>query len=246
MKRRLVWPVIALNLLALVVLAFVYPAPMVSPGPVVPAHAAIASDCLACHAPFVGAAPARCAKCHALGDIGVRSTTGAALAEHPVRPAFHQELTEQDCTACHTDHIGATLGKRSRKPFSHELVRAVTRERCATCHAAPTSGAHPQVNGQCQQCHTTEKWKPASFEHGQFFALDGDHAVACATCHTNNNYKQYTCYGCHEHTPDNVRKEHEEVGTRDLNNCASCHKGSGGEREHGERGGRGEGRENEH
>jgi hypothetical protein len=287
MKGRWIWLLITGNLLALVGLAFVYPVPMVSPGPVVPAHAAVAPECFACHAPFRGASPERCGKCHALGDIGVRSTTGAALGEHAGRPAFHQELAEQDCIACHTDHVGATLGQRSKKPFSHALVRAATRERCETCHAAPrndlhrelgvscsqchktehwkpatfahaalskavldrcegchkvpTTGLHPEVNGQCQQCHTTEHWKPATFEHAKFFELDRNHAAACVTCHTGNNYKRYTCYGCHEHTPDKIRAEHEEEGIRNLDDCVSCHKSARGE--HGDRG---EGRGNEH
>jgi hypothetical protein len=287
MKSR--WILVSANLLVLVGLAFVYPAPMISPGPVGPAHAAVASACLACHAPFRGASPARCGKCHAIGDIGVRSTAGVTLEKHAEHPAFHQELTEQDCLACHTDHAGATLGPRGRQPFSHGLVRATTRDRCETCHTAPTSerhrgvgvgvgcischkteswkpatmqhstlaktvlercetchtaptaGSHPQVSGQCQQCHTTEGWKPASFEHASFFELDRNHAVACATCHTGNNYKRYTCYGCHEHTPDRIRAKHEEEGLRNLDNCVSCHKSPGGKHgEHGERGGRGD------
>jgi hypothetical protein len=244
MKGRWSWLVITANLLALVGLAFVYPAAMVSPGPVVPAHAAIAFECNACHVPFRGVSPAQCGKCHAPSDIGVRTTTGSLLREHAERPAFHHQLTEQDCIACHTDHVGATLGQRSKKPFSHALVRADTRERCASCHTAPKNDLHRGLGVSCAQCHTTERWKPASFEHGKFFELDRNHAVACVTCHTENNYKRYTCYGCHEHTPDNIRAKHEEEGIGNLDNCVSCHKSSHGEP--GERGEHGEGRRKEH
>ena len=46
--------VIALNLLVLVALAFVYPHLMVSPGPLVKGHAELATDCFACHAAWRG------------------------------------------------------------------------------------------------------------------------------------------------------------------------------------------------
>jgi hypothetical protein len=247
MKGRWIWLLMTADLLALVGLAFVYPVPMVGPGPVVPAHAAVASKCFACHAPFGGASPARCGSCHALGDIGVRSTTGVPLVGRAGRPAFHQELTEQACVACHTDHVGATLGKRGQRPFSHGLLRASARERCEGCHKVPTTGQHPAANGQCQQCHTTEHWKPASFEHASYFELDRDHAVTCATCHTGNDYKRYTCYGCHEHSADKLRAEHEEEGIRDFENCVSCHKSPRGKpSERGEHGDRGEGRRKKH
>jgi hypothetical protein len=235
MKRRWSWLLIAANLVALVGLALAYPAPMVGPGPVVKAHAAVA-DCFACHAPFRGVSPARCEKCHALADIGVRTTAGVPLGEHAGRPAFHQELSEQDCIACHTDHVGTTLGQRSKKPFSHGLVRAATRERCATCHTAPKNDLHRALGVSCAECHTTEHWKPATFEHTKFFELDRNHAVACVTCHTEKSYERYTCYGCHEHTADKIRAEHEEEGIRNLDDCVSCHKSARGE--HGDRGGR--------
>lgn len=232
MKGRWRWVLLTANLLALVGLAFAHPAAMVSPGPVVAAHAAIASECFACHAPFRGAAPARCETCHALADIGVRTTAGARLREPPGRPAFHQQLNEQDCIACHAGHADATramLGQRSKKPFSHELLRVATRERCEGCHEAPAGGAHPSVSGACQQCHDVARWKPARFEHDSYFELDRDHAVACVTCHTENVFTRYTCFGCHEHTPSHVRADHAEEGIRNIDDCASCHKSPRGE-----------------
>ena len=68
--------VIAANLVVLVALAFVYPHLMVSPGPLTRGHAELATDCFACHAPWRGAAAQRCIECHALADIGLRSTKG--------------------------------------------------------------------------------------------------------------------------------------------------------------------------
>ena len=73
MKGRWILAIIAANLVVLVGLAFAYPHLMVSPGALVPAHAALATDCFACHAPLRGASAERCVACHALPDIGLRN-----------------------------------------------------------------------------------------------------------------------------------------------------------------------------
>jgi len=48
--------------------------------------------------------------------------------------------------------------------------------------------------------------------------------VKCSRCHENNDYKKYTCYGCHEHSRSNIREEHLEEGIRDFENCTECHR----------------------
>ena len=40
----------------------------------------------------------------------------------------------------------------------------------------------------------------------------------------NNDYSNYTCYGCHEHSRSRIRKEHVEEGIHDYENCAECHR----------------------
>jgi hypothetical protein len=323
MKSRWLWIVIAANLVVLVALAFVYPHLMVSPGALVAGHGELATDCFACHAPLRGAASDRCISCHAVADIGLRTSKGAPIvkaaspvagalvnrananatvdvsttasgkgkagakgpARAPVKTSFHQELIEQNCVACHTDHAGPKLTHRSRKPFSHELLKVTTRERCESCHAAPandlhrrfdkacvqchktqgwtpagfdhalltaadqnscvnchkapTDTLHGQVAGNCGQCHTSKAWKPATFDHDKYFALDRDHNASCATCHVANNYKRYTCYGCHEHSVARIQSEHQEEGIANLDNCVRCHRSA---QDKGEGGGGGEGR----
>ena len=92
----------------------------------------------------------------------------------------------------------------------------------------------------CDTCHRTEAWKPASLDHDRYFALDKHHNTSCVTCHTGNNHAQYTCYGCHEHTPANMQAKHREEGVaEDLQNCVRCHRSANGEgdgRGNGERG----------
>ncbi len=224
MKRGWLLALITLNLAGLVALVFVYPHLMVSPGAVVPAHAEINTDCFACHAPLRGAAADRCIKCHALADIGVRTTKGAPVERKAVKASFHQQLIEQDCMACHSDHPGPRLTERSGKRFSHQLLRADVRERCEACHKPPADSLHRQVTGNCAQCHRQDGWKPATFAHDKLFLLDSDHNASCVTCHAGSDYKRYTCYGCHEHQPDKIRRKHEKEGIRDFENCVKCHR----------------------
>lgn len=288
MRRPWLWIVITANLLVVVSLIFIYPNAMVSPGPLEPVHADLATHCLACHAPFRGATPDRCIACHALQDIGVRTTRGVPLApqtERPSNPSFHLELIEQDCTSCHSEHHRLT-----RRRFSHDLLHPAARQRCASCHAAPANelhreftsmschqchtpgrwtpatfdhallakaalercegchkppsdNFHQQLTTGCAQCHAPRRWKPSTFNHDRFFKLDRDHNTTCGTCHTGGDFERYTCYGCHEHTPAKIRAEHEEEGIRNFEHCVSCHRSA--EEEPGERGERGEHREDD-
>lgn len=252
-SRWLLW-LIAANLGAAVALVFAFPHLMISPGALVQGHAGLAADCFACHAPWRGASSMRCIGCHALADIGLRTTQGQPIvrsAPTTIQASFHQDLIEQDCMACHSDHLGPRQAQRSRRMFSHELLRGAVRERCEGCHRAPDDRLHASFKGQCAQCHETARWKPATFDHAKHFVLDREHDVKCATCHTNDDFSRYTCYGCHEHTREKVRREHLEEGMREFENCVECHRsaqdeprrqgGVRGERgEPGERSGRGE------
>lgn len=244
MKRRpIALLVIALDLVVLLALAFVFPHLMVSPGPLVKGHDELASDCFACHSPWRGAASARCIACHAVADVGVRTTKGVPIDAGAVRVAFHQQLIEQDCTACHSDHQGPRLTKRSRKPFSHALIDASVLERCSACHAAPKDTLHRDLRAECARCHERGRWKPATFDHDRFFVLDRNHRASCETCHRNHDYGRYSCYGCHEHSQAKVRAEHVEEGIRDFQDCVRCHRNPGVEPD---KGGEGKGHSGGH
>ncbi len=268
---RTVKIILILNLLAATVLAFAYPHLMISPGKLIEGHRAQETDCFACHDLLFGAESGKCVACHKAADIGVMTTKGAPVVSKKTPVPFHQKLLEEDCVACHSDHVGvakyrvrqrfshglldnATLeqcvachrnpadnfhkqvsetctqchGTESWKPakFKHDMLPASEREQCATCHKAktPDDNLHRQTSDRCGQCHTTEEWEPATFDHKKFFVFDGDHDVECKTCHRDDDYDRYTCYGCHEHSPEKVRSEHWEEGIRDYDICVACHR----------------------
>lgn len=227
--------ILGVNLAILAVLAFVYPHLMVGPGKLIPGHREIETDCFACHAPLQGASSDRCTICHKPEEIGLVTTRGQPATKPLTTMSFHQKLAERDCVACHSDHAGV---KRFRMQghFKHDLLQKATREQCHTCHKAPADELHRQIPGRCGQCHTGERWTPANFDHDQYFVLDRDHNVKCAACHVRNDYSRYTCYGCHEHSPERIRRQHIEEGIRDFSNCVECHRRSsenegGGDRE---------------
>ncbi len=215
--------VLAANLIVLAILAFVYPHLMVGPGKLIPGHSKLETDCFACHAPFVGSAADRCTTCHKTEAIGKLTSLGQPIQKPLTSTPFHQKLLQQDCLACHSDHAGVKRFRTSGQ-FNHALLQADARKQCQSCHTSPKDSLHQQITGNCSQCHSQQKWVPASFDHDKYFALDRDHNVKCATCHVRNDYSRYTCYGCHEHSPEKIRREHIEEGISDFKNCVECHR----------------------
>jgi hypothetical protein len=221
--KRLIKILLSANLLAATALAFTYPHLMIAPGKLIPGHNELESDCFACHTPFIGASPARCVNCHETKHIGQLTTQGQPIDKPLTDVPFHQQLREQNCVACHSDHAGVKRW-RAQGRFDHALLQPQAIAQCQQCHHAPTDALHEKVSAQCSQCHRQQQWQPAIFDHDAYFSLDRDHDVRCVTCHVRNDYSRYTCYGCHEHTTQNIRREHIEEGIRDYQNCVECHR----------------------
>lgn len=230
--------ILAINVLILAVLTFAYPHLMVGPGKLIPGHKQLDADCFACHNSFTGASSPKCMSCHKPADIGRLTTKGAAVEKPLTSTPFHQELVSQNCVGCHSDHAGVKR-YRLKGYFDHALLKQETSKLCQNCHKSPTDALHKQITGNCAQCHSQKKWTPATFEHNKYFVLDRDHNTKCVTCHVRNDYSNYTCYGCHEHTPANIRREHVEEGIRKFDNCVECHRSAN---KHDIQGGKGEGR----
>lgn len=239
MSRRVGLIVIAGNLAAVFGLVVAYPHLMVSPGPLVAAHSQLTRDCASCHTPWHGPDPVRCITCHVVADIGLRTTDGESITRVSQTTSFHQELVEQDCNACHSDHQGPLRTEANRVCFSHALLRPGVKAQCTTCHVAPINRIHTGITASCAQCHSQDAWKPATLDHSKLFVLDRNHSPTCVTCHTGGDYGRYTCYGCHAHSEAGIREKHVEEGIRNFQNCARCHRSAS---EDGEGGDEGEGR----
>jgi hypothetical protein len=116
-----------------------------------------------------------------------------------------------ECQACH----GAPP----------DPVRYVgTPSTCVSCHAEPE--IHAGVFGlECQDCHSSEAWSPAMLQIHSF-PLDhgGQGTIECQVCHPTT-YVEYTCYGCHEHDPQEMLSKHQEEGisAEELPDCTRCH-----------------------
>jgi hypothetical protein len=215
--------IVAVNLAILVLLAIFAPHLMIVPGKNIDGHAEISKDCFACHTPFLGSSPAKCIACHKVAEIGLQTTKGLAIAKESKNVAFHQKLAEEDCVSCHSDHKGVQAF-RPIGQFSHNLLQPGLQEQCDSCHSGPGDALHLKIEGNCGQCHTQQAWLPATFEHEKYFRFDRHHDTECGTCHINNDYANYTCYGCHEHSRSEIREEHVEEGIYEYENCVECHR----------------------
>ncbi len=202
--------------LIIIALTIFQPLAMLAPGRVSDGHLNISSDCFKCHSSFTGINPSDCLNCHKPEDIGksIKSI-----------PQFHAELTTQDCMHCHSEHKGVfEAGVKPR--FEHGFLKSEIRDKCAGCHKPPADMLHKSIGTDCKLCHKTKGWKPADFKHDKNFRFDDAHPSDCITCHTNDDFKSYTCYSCHEHSPDRIKRKHREEGIMNTDKCADCHKGA--------------------
>jgi hypothetical protein len=197
-------------------------------------------SCINCHNDHKGTETAKTVKpfMHAALSSALQKECINCHKNQKPEDGLHRSATE-NCSTCHT--------RTQWKPatFDHNQLTASNGKECITCHKAdqPIDNLHPLPKVDCATCHTSTAWKPATYDHSKYFRLDGDHLAACSTCHTEpNNFKKYTCYNCHEHSPSKIADEHLEEGIYNYQNCIKCHRnGSEGERE----GGYGGDRENE-
>jgi hypothetical protein len=202
-------------------------------------HEANTAFSLGRHAVDYQGQPIACSTCHPGGfssaDIGSCSTC------HGGQDAgFIQQHTAQygpSCLECHD-------GRDRMRAFDHQAVFPLegahvqiacldchkggvfrsAASRCVECHAEPA--IHAGFFGlECQECHTSTAWSPAFLKVHSFPLDHGERGqTACQTCHTAS-YVEYTCYGCHEHQPDEIVEEHIEDGVspEELPTCTQCH-----------------------
>jgi hypothetical protein len=210
MKRTYLYLILTIIIIGLVV---TYPHFLISPGNLYQAHSEIQNNCLACHKPISGTPNEKCISCHKISEI---SKNNSILK-------LHEMTRYQSCTSCHSEHKGIDY-KVALNKFNHSLLPEKDRNSCVSCHQPPKDNFHTISTNNCVTCHSVKKWKPSTFNHNKFFVLDNNHNVSCSTCHTTNDYKNYTCFGCHEHSMNNIREKHIEEGITNFVNCIKCHR----------------------
>lgn len=182
-------------------------------------HESLASQsCVACHSEHQGLSPEKMANGFQHNLLSEKVINNCVDCHAKPADKLHQQLSAS-CKSCHN-----TDGWNLSVKFDHNMLVAADKNNCAQCHEKPKDALHAASKENCDKCHSTAHWKPATFDHNAYFVLDRDHNVTCTICHQNNNYAQYTCYGCHEHTVSNIRSEHNEEGISDFTNCVSCHR----------------------
>lgn len=206
----------------------------------VTSHAALGADCGACHtAPWDERTMAdRCMACHRDVDTQVRGRTG-------LHGGMVGGTRSRTCRPCHFEHRGPNgaltvdfdhdkvpfrlLGKHASVPCGecHKSPGDLrdTPQDCYACHAKDDDH-NGGFGRQCEQCHKPTDWADATFDHTIFPVTHGreERVATCATCHPNGT-TTYTCFGCHEHTPGNVLREHDGRSLASIANCIECHVG---------------------
>ena len=176
-------------------------------------------DCISCHSDHKGIDPKLSLKKfdHILLDITNRNNCVSCHSQPTNK--LHNQVTNS-CVSCHS-----TTSWKSTTLFDHDKIKGEIKNNCLACHQSPKDDFHTNSkNNNCISCHSLNKWKPSTFNHNNAFVLDQNHNADCITCHTNNDFKSYTCYGCHEHSLNNIREEHSEEGISNFNNCVKCHR----------------------
>lgn len=195
-------------------------------------YTGLSAACVSCHRQdynrttspnhAAGGFPTTCESCHSINGWRPasfdHSRTGFPLT------GAHARV---ECAQC---HVG---GRYAGTPTD-----------CYACHqvdyAGTTNPAHAAAGfpTQCQTCHTTAAWRPASFDHdGQFFPIySGTHRgrwSSCSDCHVNpGNYAVFECILCHAHSDKaQVDRHHREVRGYVYQSaaCYRCHRSGVGD-----------------
>jgi hypothetical protein len=184
----------------------------------------------------------KCAACHTSEDgltaaFKMEYCTNCHTSKDPEFMAEHDIQFGTECLSCHDgidrmaqfDHnrIFILDGKHAEiscESCHFDKVFSGTPTLCVECHVEPE--IHVGYFGvQCENCHTAEAWAPAKMQAHTFPLDHGEEGlIPCEVCHVNR-YTEYTCYGCHEHQPEEIIDKHQEedISGPRLEDCAACH-----------------------
>jgi hypothetical protein len=208
--------------------------------PLIGGHAI--SDCFACHEQggnFSGLSQ-DCISCHDDDYRNPNNDPNHIAANFPT-----------NCQQCHTIN-GWSPANFDHNQTQFPLTGAHINTNCGGCHSSGYSGTptecfachsadynnssdpnHIAANfpTTCQECHSTNAWMPAAFDHDQqyFPIYSGKHRREwdlCSDCHTNpTNFSVFSCIDCHEHRQSEMDDEHRGVEGYVYSSeaCFACH-----------------------
>jgi len=176
----------------------------------------VKKDCVTCHSDHQGIMVYQTIQYFSHELLSQTARKNCHTCHEKPKDPLHRNIPGS-CVRCHRDE------KWGSPLFEHEFLTRSVRVYCDTCHENPKDPLHEKITGNCGLCHDEKEWAPTTFEHDLFFQLDRDHDTKCMTCHIKNDYGQYSCYECHEHSPSNTREEHHEEGIYDYEKCTECH-----------------------
>jgi hypothetical protein len=179
------------------------------------------ATCASCHpGERYAQTPQQCAACHAADDVH-RGERGPACA------SCHTSASWSAARFDHARETGFALlgahgsvecrGCHRSGDFSKDIPTA-----CQGCHRADDPHA-ARLGSKCDDCHSSEAWRPSSFDHVRdaHYALLGKHAeIGCHRCHTAEVATQklsQECAGCH-------RLDDVHAGGAGIA-CQQCHGG---------------------
>lgn len=186
-----------------------------------------------------GGATISCQNCHQeeQGDFSPDTCFGCHALDDQINMLQHQVEMGGTCLECHDgvdrmrsfDHQavfhldGSHLGVECQGCHVEQLYQGTPSE-CKDCHAEPE--IHFGFFGlTCDYCHETLGWYPALLTQHTFPIDHGDQGESeCQACHLAS-YGEYTCYSCHEHSPEDVADKHRDIKftEAELLNCTACH-----------------------
>jgi len=217
-------------------------------------HADFESNCSLCHQPLQSSQAVLCKDCH---------TDVAGQVNNHLGLHGHMENVD-NCAGCHTEHKGRSFDLTSSAivKFDHNATGFplsgkhgavdcakchldnrydTASPQCVSCHQEPVS--HTGLFGtDCQTCHSTVTWTPASFNGVEFnhantqFTLNlhsvdySGTKMECTACHTGNPFttNMQACIDCHGNYSQSFMQNHiDTYGSA----CLTCHDGK--DRTHG-------------
>jgi hypothetical protein len=173
-------------------------------------------------------ATSNCAVCHNTVSWTTTSfdhnATGFALT------GTHMSPTPTPCASCHVSNNYLLKSADCYGCHQPDFQRTTTMGGNVPNHV--TAG-FPTTAAQCASCHPITTWAAGVFDHSTTgFPLTNSHAtVACASCHTGNNYSLMIApndcgnSGCHLTTWNQTNNPvHSTAGSQfAASNCAVCH-----------------------